>query len=76
MEILARIRKGDAAEIRVTRETYMGRVVINIRVWCTPDAGGEMVPSRKGVAFDAAKLPELISQLAVEPLPHSQDRGG
>lgn len=63
MEILAQVRKNDGAEIRVTRETYMGRQVVNIRLWCVPRGGGDLVPSRKGVTFDAAKWPELLAQL-------------
>jgi len=63
MDILARVRKNNTAEIRVTRETYMGRQVVNIRVWCVPADGGELVPSRKGLTFDASKWRDLLAQL-------------
>ncbi|RQU47832.1 hypothetical protein DF147_09370 [Burkholderia cenocepacia] len=63
MEVLARVRKNDSAEIRITREIYMGRPVINIRLWCLSAECGEMVPSRKGLTFDAGKWPELLEQL-------------
>jgi hypothetical protein len=39
---------------------YKGRTVIDIRVWYCP-AGGDWTPSKKGITFDADKLPEVLS---------------
>ncbi len=60
---IAAIRKTDTAEIRVSVHGYKGRSVVDVRVWYLPDGGGEFVPTRKGITFDASKLPELIEAL-------------
>lgn len=60
---VAAIRKADGAEIRVTPSVYKGRRVVDVRVWYQPANGVEFVPTRKGVTFDADKLPELIDAL-------------
>lgn len=58
------IRKTDTAEVRVSRNHWKGRSVIDIRIWYLPSGGAEFVPSRKGLTIDASKLPELLDQLA------------
>lgn len=58
-----RIRKSDTAEVRVSRTSWHGRQVVDIRIWYQPAGGAEMVPSRKGLAIDASKLPDLIAAL-------------
>lgn len=58
------IRKTDTAEVRVSRNYWKGRSVIDIRVWYLPKGGAEFVPSRKGLAIDASKLPDLLDRLA------------
>lgn len=58
------IRKTDTAEVRVSRNYWKGRNVIDIRIWYLPNGGAEFVPSRKGLAIDANKLPELLDLLA------------
>jgi hypothetical protein len=58
------IRKTDTAEVRVSRNYWKGRNVIDIRIWYLPNGGAEFVPSRKGLAIDASKLPELLDRLA------------
>ncbi len=64
-EVIARIAKTDTAELRVTRSTWKSRQVIDIRVWYLLHTGdNDFVPSRKGLAFDASKLPELIKALS------------
>lgn len=61
---VAAIRKADGAEVRVTVQGYKGRRVVDVRVWYQPAAGGEFVPTRKGVTVDADKLPALALALA------------
>ncbi len=61
---VAAIRKTDTAEVRVSRNYWKGRNVIDIRVWYLPKDGAEFVPSRKGLTIDASKLPELLDRLA------------
>ncbi|RYG37125.1 MAG: hypothetical protein EON93_04125 [Burkholderiales bacterium] len=61
---VCRIPKGRRAEVRVSVKPWEGRRVIDIRLWSLIDgAGPEMKPSRKGIAFDAAKLDALIDAL-------------
>ncbi len=61
---LARLPKGRRAEMRVSVKPWQGRQVIDIRLWSLFDGSdGEMRPSRKGIAFDAAKLDDLIAAL-------------
>lgn len=57
---LATIRKSDNAEIRIGADYYKGRAVIDVRVWYRP-AGGDWTPSRKGITFDADKLPAVVA---------------
>ena len=59
----ATIRKTDTAEVRVSRNYWKGRSVIDIRIWYLPSGGTEFVPSRKGLTIDDSKLPELIDAL-------------
>jgi len=61
---VAAIRKTDTAEVRVSRNYWKGRNVIDIRIWYLPSGGAEFVPSRKGLTIDAGKLPELLDRLA------------
>jgi hypothetical protein len=58
------IRKTDTAEVRVSRNYWKGRSVIDIRIWYLPKDGAEFVPSRKGLTIDGSKLPELLDLLA------------
>jgi len=62
-EILARVRKTDTAELRVTRSVWKGRVSVDFRLWYIPPGQDDYAPSSKGVAIDAGKLPELIAAL-------------
>lgn len=58
------IRKTDTAEVRVSRNYWKGRSVIDLRIFYLPKGGTEFVPSRKGLTIDASKLPELLDALA------------
>lgn len=61
---VARVRKGRRAEIRVTVKPWQGRRVVDVRLWSQYEGQGEeMKPSRKGVAFDATKLSDIIDAL-------------
>ena len=65
-KILARIPKTERAEVRVTRQIWRGREVIDVRVWYQPRGSTEFVASRKGATIDAQKLPELVAALSLE----------
>ncbi|MHB1099267.1 MAG: transcriptional coactivator p15/PC4 family protein [Burkholderiales bacterium] len=60
---IAAIHKADGAEIRVATDLYKGRHVLDVRVWYQPSGRTEYVPTRKGVTFDADKLPELSAAM-------------
>ena len=62
---LARIRKSDRAELRVTAGRWKGRRTIDLRIWSMFEGSDEMRPSRKGVAIDASKLDALIEALVL-----------
>lgn len=61
---IASFRKADGAEVRVSVQGYKGRRVVDVRVWYQPAAGGDYVPTRKGITVDADKLPALALALA------------
>lgn len=61
-EVVARIQKSRSAEIRVTRDRYEGREVVDIRVW-VQEPGGTWKPSTKGVQFDEKRLEAVIAGL-------------
>lgn len=60
-EVIARIQKSRNAEIRVTRDQYQGREVVDIRVWFIEAASGLWKPSGKGVQFDEKRLEAVIA---------------
>lgn len=61
---VARVHKGRRAEIRVTVKPWQGRRVVDVRLWSWYEGQGEeMKPSRKGIAFDATKLSDIIDAL-------------
>lgn len=60
--VIARIQKSRSAEIRVTRDQYQGREVVDIRVW-VQEPNGVWKPSTKGVQFDEKRLGAVITGL-------------
>lgn len=61
-EVIARIKKSRLAEIRVTRDQYQGREVVDIRVW-VQEPSGAWKPSTKGVQFDEKRLDAVATAL-------------
>lgn len=56
------IPKNSREEIRVYRSNYIGRDLVNIRVFFK-DVDGTYKPTRKGIAFRAEQLNEIIDAL-------------
>lgn len=56
------IQKNTQEEIRISRQDYKGHDVVNVRVWYLAK-DGEKHPTKKGVAFSAALLPEIQNAL-------------
>lgn len=61
-EVVATIMKSRTAEIRVTRDHYQGREVVDIRVW-VQEPSGAWKPSTRGVQFDEKRLDAVIAGL-------------
>ena len=65
-EILGRLTKNTAEEIRVTlEEALLGGESLDIRVWFSSEAGhgGAEEPTSKGFRLDVERLPEFIALL-------------
>ncbi|MBK5933129.1 transcriptional coactivator p15 (PC4) [Rhodovulum imhoffii] len=62
MTIIAAIPKNSREEYRITRETFRGHNLAQIRVWFRAD-DGEFRPSSKGVAIRVENLPQVIDGL-------------
>lgn len=52
------VQKNAQEEIHVSRGEYLGHDVVNLRVWYLAK-DGEKHPTKKGVAFNAALLPDI-----------------
>ena len=62
MTMLAKIQKNSREEIRISIDDFKGVTLVNLRVWFEVD-DGEMRPGRKGIAFRAELLPEILAAL-------------
>lgn len=66
-----RNRRGEA--VVTSLEPYQGRVVVHIRQYFT-DAAGKLAPTKKGIAIDVLRLPELAAATA-RALKFARERG-
>ncbi|MFT3986309.1 transcriptional coactivator p15/PC4 family protein [Aestuariivirga sp.] len=57
------IQKNSREEVRISRESYRGHELVNVRTWYRADDDGTMKPGKQGLAVKAEKLPELIAAL-------------
>ena len=62
---IAAIEKNKTEELRVALNEFKDRHYLDIRIYVDPyaDEGQGRVPTKKGVTFPLAKLPELITDL-------------
>ncbi len=60
---IATFKKNARDEVRVSITEYMGHDLIDLRVWTTPDNGGDPVATKKGLSIRVTMLPELIEAL-------------
>jgi hypothetical protein len=63
LKIIGALNKSDTAEVRITTSLFKGRDVVDVRVWYKPDGSNDLVPSRKGITMDSAKIKELVEVL-------------
>ena len=77
MTDIAVIRKNTREELRISLDTFQGHDLVNLRVWFE-DNDGIMRPSKKGLAFKLALLPEVAAALqsAQALLPANDGSGG
>lgn len=65
-ELLARLRRGSEAELRLAREEYTagGRQVpyLSLRLWQCFE-GGPLLPTKKGISIRIIEIPSLIEAL-------------
>jgi hypothetical protein len=63
-EIIASLEKNSRERVRVALDEYQGVKLIDIRITTELSQGtGIQAPTKKGVALNVAKLPELIDAL-------------
>lgn len=58
--IYAEIKTSDKTKIRVSTDTVNGNTFGQIRVWTTDSKSGDLVPTRKGVAFKLDSVASLV----------------
>jgi len=66
-EILGRLRKSAAQELRITLEVLRpGHEYLDFRIWAAVEAGrpGAEIETTRGFRLDVERLPELIGILA------------
>lgn len=69
--IYAEIKTSDKTKIRVSTDTVNGNTFGQIRVWTTDSKSGDLIPTRKGVAFKldtVASLVEALTNMQVDVL--------
>lgn len=59
---MAVIPKNSREEYRIERQDFKGTDLVQIRVWFDP-GDGDMRPSKKGVAFRAELVPDIVAAL-------------
>ena len=64
MSVIATIPKNSREEIRISREDFKGTDLVSLRVYFQAD-DGDMRPSKKGIAFKASLLPEILEALGM-----------
>jgi hypothetical protein len=58
-ELIATFEKSRREEVRVSIDEYMGKKLVNIRVFYKPEKGGEWLPGKQGVAVSVDRYREL-----------------
>jgi len=58
-QLIDTVKKNSREEIRIGLGEYKGHPLVSIRVWMT----AEDLPTKKGLAFNPALLPEVIAAL-------------
>tara|TARA_R100000458_G_C8255745_1_gene231892 strand:+ start:115 stop:345 length:231 start_codon:yes stop_codon:yes gene_type:complete len=62
--IYAEIKTGEKSVIKVSKDEVNGNTFGQIRTWTTDKKTGELVPTKRGVAFKLEKTASLVDALA------------
>jgi hypothetical protein len=60
----AEIKTGTKSVIKITKDVVNGNTFGQIRLWTTDKTTGDLVPTKKGVAFRLEKIPQIAKALA------------
>ena len=60
---IATFAKNSRDQVRVSITEYQGHDLVDLRVWTTPDNGGDPFATKKGLSIRVTMLPELIEAL-------------
>lgn len=63
-QLIGEIAKNRRDIVRVTRRTFKGYDLLDIRIWYVDGHTGELRPSPKGISLKLELLPEIIELLA------------
>ena len=58
------IKTGTKSVIKVCKDVVNGNTFGQIRLWTTDKVTGDLVPTKKGVAFTLEKIPQIAKALA------------
>lgn len=72
--LIATVRKSDAAQIRVHRQVWHGRRVIDIRVFWQKRDSSDWARSGRGITFDEQLLPAVLNGLQAAQDSINQDK--
>ena len=59
--IYAEIKSGNKSVIKISKDVVNGNTFGQIRLWTEDKASGDLVPTKKGVAFTLDKTEEIAS---------------
>ena len=62
-ELIATFEKNSREEVRVSIDEYMGKKLVNIRVFYKSEKGGEWLPGKQGVAVSIDRYRELAEAI-------------
>jgi hypothetical protein len=61
--LIGAISQNEMEELRIHLKKSKGREVVDIRVWASLKAGGEKIPTGKGVSIDRRQWEEFKNML-------------
>jgi len=62
--IYAEIKSGTKSVIKISKDVVNGNTFGQIRLWTEDKASGDLIPTKKGVAFTLDKTNDIVEALA------------